>query len=324
MEIKAEHTIKKILKYLLIAVVLALILLWFIGGGVGKIIEKARSFQFSSISDLGNATGISFTDFQLPWQIEMPRISVTPVEGDNATGYTGGTYAVDGRPNVDEPSPYVGQVEIQKAAAMTQSPSGQYLELHSAGNKTPLSISGWSLESAMSGVRAYIPEAASLFRMGSVNTVGQVKLAPGGRVIVVTGPSPVGVSFRENTCTGYLGTLQPFVPALPANCPAPLAAIPRTAANEARLGTSCFDYLSTLPSCTFPQNPPSSLSAACRAEIQSTLSYNGCVNQHKNAAGFSSDAWRVYLAWGKPLWNVQNDIIRLLDENGRIVTVLNY
>lgn len=324
MEIKAEHTVRKILKYLLIGMGIALILLWVIGGGVGKVIEKARSFQLSSISDLGNVTGISFTDFSLPWQIEMPQISVAPVAGGEGSGYTTGNYAVDGRPNVDNPSPYVGQVDIRKAAAMTQSPNGQYVELHAAGNAAPLSISGWSLESAVSGARAYIPEAAAIFRMGSVNTVGQVKLAPGGQIIVVTGPSPVGVSFQENKCTGYLGTLQPFVPALLANCPAPLTAIPRTAANEMRLGTSCFEYLSTLAPCTFPQNPPSSLSAACRAEMQSTLSYNGCVNQHKNGAGFSSNTWRVYLAWGKPLWSVQNDIIRLLDEEGRIVNVLNY
>ena len=160
--------------------------------------------------------------------------------------------------------------------------------------------------------------------MGRVNAVGEITLAPGGSAIVVTGASPVGVSFQENMCTGYLGTVQPFVPPLVASCPPPSAAIPRTAESEARLGASCFQYLATLPSCTFPQNPPASLSPSCRSEIQTKLSYNGCVNQYKNTSGFASGSWRVYMALGKPLWRVENDIIRLLDGEGRVVDVLKY
>lgn len=302
--------------------VIGLVLLWLIGGGMGKIVEKTRSF--TSISNIGDLTGLSFANFRLPWQIEMPTISVDPIEGSGTPG-SSPTYGVtdDKRPNFDNPSPYFGLVEIRQAAAMTQSPNGQYIELQATGG-TAVSISGWALESAASGARVTIPEAAALFRMGSVNAVEPIKLTPGGRAVVITGPSPVGVSFQENKCTGYLGTLQPFVPELPAQCPLPLAAIPRTASNEARLGSSCFDYLATLPPCTFPSNPPNTLGAACRAEIQNTLSYNGCVQQQKNTPGFSSHTWRVYLAWGKPLWSVGNDIIRLLDDRGRIVNVLNY
>ena len=323
MDFKAEYTVSKILKYAAIAIVVSLVLLWFIGGGVGKVVEKAREFKFDSISEALSPSN-AFANFRLPWQIEMPTVSVESVRGDGDG--TDGSYGVSGGdlpPGSGIPSPHVGAVSIRQAAARTQSASGQYIELQSAGDDT-LNISGWSLESIVSGARGLIPEATSLYIMGRVNAVGEITLAPGGSAIVVTGASPVGVSFQENMCTGYLGTVQPFVPPLVASCPPPSAAIPRTAESEARLGASCFQYLATLPSCTFPQNPPASLSPSCRSEIQTKLSYNGCVNQYKNTSGFASGSWRVYMALGKPLWRVENDIIRLLDGEGRVVDVLKY
>ncbi len=315
MDFKAEHTVSKILKYLAIAAVVGLVLLWVIGGGVQKIIEKARSFQFGSVSDALSPVG-SFADFRLPWQIEMPAISMEGMQQGDFSSENGGQQS-------GNPSPYAGQITIAQSAARTQSASGQYLELRSTSG-TALAISGWSLESVVSGARGLIPQATRSYTMGRVNSVGDVMLAPGGSATVATGASPVGVSFQENMCTGYLGTLQPFTPALERNCPSPLSAIPRTSENETRLGTACFMYLSQLAPCTFPQNPPDTLSPACRSEIQNKLSYNGCVNQYKNSDQFFSGSWRVYLALGKPLWGVDHDIIRLLDAEGRVVNVLNY
>ena len=318
MDFKAEHTVSKILTYAAIAAVVLLIILWFVGGGLGKIVEKAREFQFGSMSEalsLSNA----FANFRLPWQIEMPTISVERVSDNGVSSGTSRGLP----PGSGTPSPYAGQVSMREAAVRTQSASGQYIELQSTSGDT-LKISGWSLESIVSGARGLIPEATSLYIMGRVNTVGEVTLSPGGSAVVVTGASPVGVSFQENMCTGYLGTVQPFVPPLESKCPSPSTAIPRTVESEAHLGASCFQYLATLPPCTFPRNPPAALSPACRSEIQTTLSYNGCVNQYKDTSGFASGSWRVYMALGKPLWRVENDIIRLLDGEGRVVDVLKY
>jgi hypothetical protein len=316
---KAEHTVAKILKYLFFAMVAALILLWFLGGGVGKVINKANELHFTSIKDLLNPAK-GFGTFKLPWQIDAPTVSVQAVSANDVSG---GSYTYSDNGNsTGSGSSHMGDVTIAQGAAKTQSTMGEYIELRSRGNA--VHISGWSLESAVSGARVYIPQAAFVFVMGRVNTVSDVILGSGDTATIATGPSPVGVSFQENRCTGYLGTLQPFVPALPSNCPAPLTAIPQTAENQSRLGASCFQYLQSLPPCTFPQNPPSGLSAACKAEIQNKLSYNGCVNQFKGVSGFSSGSWRLYLARGKALWGVQHDIIRLLDENGQVVDVLNY
>ncbi len=213
---------------------------------------------------------------------------------------------------------------MAQGAAIAQSPSAQYIEISAAPGISGIDIAGWTLQSALSGALATIPEAASPFISGRVNTVGSVVLSGRGLAYVVTGSSPIGTSFSENMCTGYLGTLQPFVPGLQSKCPSPLTEIPDTPANESRLGAACFSYMAQLPPCMFPSQPPQNLSSACISEMQTRLSYNGCLAAHQNDSGFSQNSWRLYLARGKSLWGVQHDVIRLLDGNGRVVSVLNY
>src|SRR3989344_7595348 len=142
----------------------------------------------------------------------MPTIDINPV---GLPGDEGVPSYPPSNSSSAQASPYTGQVGIVQGAARTQTTSGQYIELRAQGGFTsPISISGWSLESALTGVRAYVPQASTLFRQGRINPVVNVTLLSGGNATVLTGISPVGVSFRENKCTGYLGTLQPFVPAL--------------------------------------------------------------------------------------------------------------
>ncbi len=311
--------IRAILKWLIVAIVVILIIFWFLGGGVSKLIGNARSFSFSFGNLLTSSS--SLTSFHLPFAPDIPQIPAGgEVNGPLYQEYGGVGASV---PNGAQ-SPYAGQIVIAQNAAIAQSASAQYIQISAAPGGWPIDIAGWKLQSALSGSVATIPQAASPFIVGRVNAVGGISLSGGGIAVVVTGPSPVGVSFLENMCTGYLGTLQPFVPPLPQTCPSAAAEIPRTAANIARLGSSCMDYIAQIPPCTFPSNPPSALSGACRTEIQTKLSYNGCVSAHRDDANFSQNSWRVYLAQGKPLWNAQHDVIRLLDGEGRVVSVLNY
>ena len=313
--------VRQIIKYTIIVILVVIVLLWFLGGGAGKVINAARSFHFLSFSDLLTSS-TSLSTFQLPWQPAMPTIDINPV---GLPGDEGVPSYPPSNSSSAQASPYTGQVGILEGAARTQTTSGQYIELRAQGGLTsPLNISGWSLESALTGVRAYVPQASTLFRQGRINPVINVTLPSGGTAVVLTGISPVGVSFRENKCTGYLGTLQPFVPPLEQSCPSPLASIPRTAENEAALGANCFEYLATLPSCTFPTSLPASLSNACRSAIQNKLSYNGCVNQYSGSTAFAQNAWRLFLAQGAPLWDGEHDVIRLLDGQGRVVDVINY
>ena len=315
--------VRKVVRYTVIGIIVFIVLLWFLGGGIQKIIKTGNSFHFLTFADLLNASS-SLANFQLPYAPPTPTIAVSPVAMPGDQGYSASDQNAADHSAFANASPYAGKVYLEEAAARTQTANGEYVVIAAQGTDAPVDISGWSLESALSGVRAYIPQAAPQFSQGIINTVADVQLPPGAEALVVTGSSPVGVSFRENACTGYLGTLQPFTPALDRTCPAPLNAIPRTDASIARLGADCFAYLSQLPSCTFPAAPPPSLSNECRLQVQTSLSYNGCVYQFKNDASFKKNSWRLYLAQGAPLWGAEHEVIRLLDRQGQVVDVINY
>ena len=192
-------------------------------------------------------------------------------------------------------------------------------------NTAPIGIAGWSLQSAYTGVRPYIQQGASPFLMGTVNNLSPIQLAPGQSALVNSGVSPVGVSFRENICTGYLGQLQSFTPPLPSSCPSPSSQLPLTPDNLKSYGEICFDYLQTIPLCEAPlNNIPSNLPSSCQYFVAEALSYNGCVARNRSRASFAGDSWRIYLNSNAELWRNSHDIIRLLDADGRTVDVLTY
>ena len=180
------------------------------------------------------------------------------------------------------------------------------------------------MQSALTGVRAFFPRGADLFFVGAVNAQQDIYLDPEGSAVISSGPSPVGTSFRENVCTGYLDGLQTFRPALSRDCPAPADSLPLTADNLRTYGDACFDFVRELPLCTLPLSAPSSVSPACRIFLANNLSYNGCVQNYRYKTGFQRGAWRIYLNAGGELWRNSHDVIRLLDAEGRTVDVLTY
>src|SRR3989344_1589368 len=108
-----------------------------------------------------------------------------------------------------------------------QNTSVSFIQLPASDiNSASVSIAGWSLQSAVSGARAAVPQAAPLFVLGIVNSVQGISLEPGASVVLTTAASPVGTSFRENRCIGYLNELQIFTPELSGSCPTPSEALP--------------------------------------------------------------------------------------------------
>ncbi|MCE9541664.1 hypothetical protein K8R03_03885, partial [Candidatus Kaiserbacteria bacterium] len=194
----------------------------------------------------------------------------------------------------------------------------------SADNAGSIDISGWSLQSAVTGKRIYIPLAASPYVLGIVNRVSDALLSPGASAIITSGISPVGVSFRETLCTGYLNQTQSFSPALSNSCPSRDRVLPYNADNLARFGADCFDYIQTMPQCDFPKSLPSSLSPSCRALLSTAFSYNGCVNMFQSSQDFALSSWRMYAGFTTELWGNSHDILRLSDGQGRIVTTVSY
>lgn len=315
---------------------IGLVLIWVISGGIGKIIEKTKATEEESSGGF-----FSLTSFRLPWQPEglIPDFSSSFESGDTESGGTLDTTYESVQIEYDEledatqkarefgiPSPFEGAVSLNIANAKETSPSEEYLKIDVTSRQTtPINIAGWSLQSALTGVRAYIPRGASDFHLGAVNTQKDIQLVPGAHAVVTSGSSPLGTSLRENLCTGYLNQLQTFSPTLSEQCPSPSESIPLSADNLNQYGDACIDFARSLSSCRAPlTGEVQGFSSACVSFIANTLSYNGCFDMYRYRANFFEDSWRIYLGASRELWRNSHDIIRLLDAEGRTVDAVTY
>jgi flagellar basal body-associated protein FliL len=322
-----------ILVTVFVLLILALVIFWLVTGGPSRAWQAGKNFTNPIAVIFGNGTTTG-TLIHLPWQpapVRGPDISSyvnTADEQQSAadTQSSDSGNAITRLQGYGNPSPYAGQVAITDNNATASDPAQEYVQIQaSSDNGAPVNITGWSLQSAVSGRYAPIPQAAPIFVGGVVNNVSPVYLAPGALATITTAASPVGVSFEENICTGYLSQLQQFSPSLDQSCPSPSDALPQTAQNLRAYGASCFDYIANMPSCYFSGTSlPTSLTPACRSFIANNLSYNGCVAMYRNQTGFNLPSWRLYFALRSELWNNSHDIIRLLDSQGRVVDVLSY
>jgi hypothetical protein len=327
----------RIIKIVLIAAVIVLILLWLWGGGFSSTAQFVRTIPNPLDIIFGNSTSTYAITF--PWQMSPPHgpdISGLTQAGSETLGQSAQDQPSDSPDQsirveaqvqnsrtYGTPSPYAGKVILSEENATENSVNDEYVGLSVRGN-TAVNLSGWSLQSVLSGLRAFIPPATSSFVLGQVNSLSSVTLGPEESAVVATGPSPIGVSFRENRCTGYLAQLQTFNPSLQNACPASSEMAPLTAENLRHYGNDCMDYVRSLPQCFFPTSLPSSLTPGCRAFIVNTFSYNGCVNAVRGSSSFALDTWRLYLSSAGELWNNTHDIIRLLDGNGLTVDAISY
>jgi hypothetical protein len=226
------------------------------------------------------------------------------------------------------PSPYREKVLFSKFSSGTKQsdPKLEYVVLSaSILNTAPIKTTGWSIQSALTGARVYIPTGVRTFKMGSVGSISDIYIDPGKEAVVSTGISPVGTSFRENICTGYLEQFQEFEPSLSHACPTPNDELPDTLENLQRYGASCVDFAQTLNQCKYYLGSfPNDISVECQGFIKNALTYNSCVERHQWRPSFSTGNWRVFLNRRNELWNNSRDIIRLLDAQGRTVDVWSY
>ncbi len=316
--------ILSILKWVGIAMVLSLIALWLWQGGYWKIAEYAQIIP--------NPLTASSTDnlYELPGQPDFFTVPDT-TSGEDEMEYGAADYAYPNDelysdqsyfavPESDR-SAYAGYVRLQAGSVQSPDPDTEYVIVSAVGTSI-VDISGWSLRSALTGERDVIPLAASPFVQGVVNSVRPIQLAPGDIAIVSSGASPVGVSFRESVCTGYLAQTQRFSPALANACPRPGELVPRTQSNEATYGSTCLDYVDRLPQCSYPVLMPNTLSNACRAHLSNTFTYTGCMQTY--GSGMVLNTWRAYLASARELWRDSGDTIQLLDAEGRVVDTVSY
>ncbi len=225
------------------------------------------------------------------------------------------------------PSPYRNIVSINHyvSGAGSIDPRNEYVEISVPQNSDiSVDISGWKLVSEATGIVATIPKGTEIPTSGIVNPTQDIVLTPGVRAILISGRSPIGTSFRENKCIGYLSTFQQFSPSLPQNCPLPSDELISFYGAYYIRNPACIEYVNTLPRCQVVLSPPTAVSDACRNFAVQYLNYNGCVAAHTNDADFSGNTWRIYLNRTASLWRTTYEVVKLLDINSKTVDVFSY
>jgi hypothetical protein len=194
----------------------------------------------------------------------------------------------------------------------------EYVTVTAYGN---VSTAGWKLVSQKTGRGAPLPQGASIPQSGRVNVLAPIELSAGDTMIVVSGRSPVGVSFRENKCTGYFEERQDFRPPLTQACPTSYEEYDRFYEGD---DDSCLSYLATIPYCSTDTDTSSNVSSSCEDFAEEYLNYAGCVDAHEDDSDFVSRTWRVYLGQSDELWRKDGETILLLDAENKVVSQLSY
>lgn len=224
-------------------------------------------------------------------------------------------------------SEFDGKITIKKSSydLNKTSPNDEYLTLYANNrNNEKISITNWTLESVISGKKIKIGKGVEVYTSGIINTEQNINVAPGETVIITTGRSPIGISFKLNKCTGYFEQFQDFSPSLPKRCPYPddeydsFAVIP---AND----FTCEDVIDDIRRCEMSLNAlPLGTTNECSNFIAQNINYTGCVKNHKNDLDFIEKEWRVFLGRNEKLWREKREIIRLLDNEGKVVDTYTY
>lgn len=226
------------------------------------------------------------------------------------------------------PSPYRGLVRIDESygGVSANDPALEYVILTAnAGNSAPLSLTGWSLQSVTNNTRIYLPQGARALVAHKIPTLADVYLNPGERAIVTSGMSPVGVSFRENMCTGYLSQFQTFIPSLEERCPTAESEVLSEPDTTRTNDPHCVAFAEHIPRCRFyVGEPPQNVTAQCYSFVRNMLTYAGCAIRNGWRPSYGSDTWRLFMGEPYELWNSEHDVVRLFDREGRTVDVWTY
>lgn len=301
--------LKKLL--FIVLLIIALVILW----NVFKSFQETSSensatqlFQMDFMSAISEQVtgGLSLIDSTSPAQVSLEELG--------------------------EFSPVAGMVEIHKGeldSIKIDELDYQYIEIRAKEtNAQPINISDWSLQSMISDVWIGIPQGADAFVAGEVNEIQDIYLRPGEKAIIATKQSPVGVSFRVNRCSGFLGDTQIFEPPLNTACISPRDVVPPTIDSLKEYGDECVKFAENFGRCSYVTTKVdgySKLSQTCLERIQPRLTYNYCTGAHKDDADFFSNGeWRIFLNQDEVAWRDSYEIVRLLDEKNRTVDVINY
>ncbi len=221
-------------------------------------------------------------------------------------------------------SVYKDQITMQISGKGSKDPIQEYVILTaSTKNKTPIKVTGFELRSLSTNRSVTIGKAFRIYFAETSNALEDVYLKPGEKAYIVTGVSPMRMSFQINKCSGYHSQFYSFAPSLPRQCPRAEDEknnIPTSPAND-----TCFDFIERFPQCKMQTSAlPETFGAECRAFILDVMNYKSCVTIHKNDADFYSKQWRVYLGRDEALWKTSREAVILLDAARKTVDTVTF
>ena len=215
-------------------------------------------------------------------------------------------------------SPYKDRVGLTSVKDPGTFAGIEYITIKSS-SKDPVVLTGWSVSSTVTGNKIFIGNASSF---PEILPEGPITLQKSDKVVLVSGKSPVGFSFRINECTGYYEDKHNFNPSLPLQCPAPEDEefLPEKIDDSDK----CMDYIESFSTCEIPPKKLPNMSGICEGYIAQTMSYGACANNHSGDKNFFKQEWRVFLNNKFPLWHKEKDVLRLWDAQGRLVDSYEY
>lgn len=225
-------------------------------------------------------------------------------------------------------SPYSGRVTLSSGNVYARDPESEYLMLRAEStNTTGVNVSDWYLESYVSEESASFPQGDRIIERWRSPASEDIVLLPGESAYLITGESPINTSFRENMCTGYLNDYETFHPYLSRSCPYPMDELKRYGKIDLD-DDRCYDFIERLGSCTTPEEESYErriVGSVCSAFIEDTFNYNDCVRIHRYDPFFIRDGyWHIYLEERTELWRSEREIIRLMDGDDKVISVLEY
>lgn len=179
-----------------------------------------------------------------------------------------------------------------------------------------LNLSDLELKNSL-GEKVKIGSAVQTFYQIELNDEKPIVINEETDLIISSGKSPVGNSFRENTCTGFLDQFQNFTPELTGECPSPKSILQDQGYS---LSNSCINHLETILNCSIVTELPEYLDENCKEAVRSHLNYNSCVLTQKDKPGFYKNSWRVFLERNDELWKDRNETISILNSLGNVIS----
>ena len=277
--------------------------------GLGLVVVIVLTGGFGAASSLGlSAPSLSFFGSGGPL-----------ASGSGTKDFSSSSVSVPDSTESSPASQKRGTVKIESVSRADSSrPQDEYVVIrYESSSGAAIAVSSWSVGNTL-GNRFTLGFAEPIATNSALETV---KLRPGDEVYIHTGASPLGVGFRENTCTGYFNQNHSFDPTLSESCPRP------DTSRLTQFNDACLRFLDRAQTCrTLDITGEGSIGigSACTDYINSHFSYTSCVADERGKSGFLKPVWHLYLNRPSAIWRSFHDRITLYDEFGQVVDTYNY